>query len=70
MYGIHPQKQNHSVSEPGIRTVKWTLTVSKIKKTIKTDKNLHFIFTVHLFIIELLVPTNAPRQFFSLFSLL
>jgi hypothetical protein len=30
----------------------------------------HFIFTVHLFITELFVPTNALRHFFSLFSLL
>jgi hypothetical protein len=27
----------------------------------------HFIFTVHLFIIELFVPTNALRQFFHCF---
>jgi hypothetical protein len=28
---------------------------------------LHFIFTVHLFMIELFVPTNALRQFFHCF---
>jgi hypothetical protein len=31
---------------------------------------LHFIFTVHLCITELLVPTNALRQFFHCFLLL
>jgi hypothetical protein len=28
---------------------------------------LHIIFTVHLFIIDLFVPTNALRQFFHCF---
>jgi hypothetical protein len=31
------------------------------------EPKLHFIFTVHLFIIELFVPTNALRQVFHCF---
>jgi hypothetical protein len=31
------------------------------------ENELHFIFTVHLFITELFVPTNALRQFFHCF---
>jgi hypothetical protein len=34
---------------------------------ILSQGKLHFIFTVHLFIIELFVPTNALRQFFHCF---
>jgi hypothetical protein len=35
-----------------------------------TSQSFHFIFTVHLFIIELFVPTNALRHFFTVFFIM